>query len=45
MVTAALLHDLGHLLHDLGETPSLQGVDDIHQFRALPFLRGTFVRR
>jgi phosphonate degradation associated HDIG domain protein len=42
MVTAALLHDLGHLLHDLGETPSMQGVDDVHQFRALPFLRGTF---
>jgi phosphonate degradation associated HDIG domain protein len=42
MVTAALLHDLGHLLHDLGETPSLQGIDDVHQFRALPFLRGTF---
>lgn len=42
LVTAALLHDLGHLLHDLGETPSLQGVDDIHQYRALPFLRGLF---
>jgi predicted HD phosphohydrolase len=42
LVTAALLHDLGHLLHDLGETPSLQGIDDVHQFRALPFLRGTF---
>jgi phosphonate degradation associated HDIG domain protein len=42
MVTAALLHDLGHLLHDLGETPTLRGVDDVHQFRALPFLRGTF---
>jgi phosphonate degradation associated HDIG domain protein len=42
LVTAALLHDLGHLLHDLGATPTLQGVDDIHQFRALPFLRGLF---
>jgi phosphonate degradation associated HDIG domain protein len=42
MVTAALLHDLGHLLHDLGDTPTLHGVDDVHQFRALPFLRGTF---
>jgi phosphonate degradation associated HDIG domain protein len=45
MVTAALLHDLGHLLHELGATPTLQGVDDIHQFRALPFLRGTFGHR
>ncbi|MBI5280027.1 MAG: HD domain-containing protein [Burkholderiales bacterium] len=42
LVTAALLHDLGHLLHDLGDTPTLQGIDDLHQFRALPFLRGTF---
>lgn len=42
LVTAALLHDLGHLLHDLGDTPTLQGVDDLHQFRALPFLRGLF---
>jgi len=42
LVTAALLHDLGHLLHDLGETPSLHGVDDVHQFRAIPFLRGLF---
>lgn len=42
LVTAALLHDLGHLLHDLGTTPTLQGVDDLHQYRALPFMRGLF---
>jgi phosphonate degradation associated HDIG domain protein len=42
LVTAALLHDLGHLLHDLGDTPSLKGVDDVHQYRALPFLHGLF---
>lgn len=42
LITAALLHDLGHLLHELGETPSLRGVDDVHQYRALPFLRGLF---
>ena len=42
LVTAALLHDLGHLLHDLGDTPSLKGVDDLHQYRAVPFLRGVF---
>jgi phosphonate degradation associated HDIG domain protein len=42
LVTAALLHDLGHLLHDLGATPTLNGVDDVHQYRALPFLRGLF---
>ena len=46
LVTAALLHDLGHLLHDLnselGQSPTLQGVDDAHQYFALPFLRGLF---
>ncbi|NCV26045.1 MAG: phosphohydrolase, partial [Betaproteobacteria bacterium] len=42
LVTAAWLHDLGHLLHDLGDTPSLRGVDDLHQYRALPQLRGLF---
>jgi phosphonate degradation associated HDIG domain protein len=42
LVTAALLHDLGHLLHDLGATPTLHGVDDLHQYRAVPFLRGLF---
>nr|WP_316639608.1 phosphonate degradation HD-domain oxygenase [uncultured Roseateles sp.] len=45
LITAALLHDLGHLLHDLGDTPSLRGVDDVHQYFALPFLRGLFPDR
>ena len=42
LVTAALLHDLGHLLHELGEMPSLQGVDDVRQHRALPFMLSLF---
>jgi phosphonate degradation associated HDIG domain protein len=45
LVTAALLHDLGHLLQDLGETPTLRGIDDLHQYAALPFLRGLFPER
>ena len=45
LITAALLHDLGHLLHDLGETPTLRGVDDVHQYAVLPFLRGLFSER
>ncbi|MCC7068108.1 MAG: phosphohydrolase [Burkholderiales bacterium] len=45
LVTAALLHDLGHLVHDLGATPTLQGVDDQHQYRALGPLRGLFDAR
>ena len=42
LVTAALLHDLGHLLNDQGDTPTLRGVDDLHQYAALPFLRALF---
>ena len=48
LVTAALLHDLGHLLASHGDTagaddtPTLRGVDDLHQFIAVPFLRGMF---
>lgn len=45
LITACLLHDLGHLLHDLGETPTLRGVDDVHQYAAIPFLRGLFPER
>jgi len=40
LVTACLLHDLGHLLNEQGDTPSLRGIDDTHQYFALPFLRG-----
>jgi len=42
LVTACLLHDLGHLLADQGETPTLRGIDDTHQYIAIPFLRGLF---
>ncbi len=48
LVTACLLHDLGHLLYAedagvaSGSTPTLLGIDDTHQYYALPFLRGLF---
>jgi phosphonate degradation associated HDIG domain protein len=42
LVCAALLHDIGHLINDKGETPTLRGVDDLHQYVALPFLRQAF---
>ena len=45
LITAALLHDLGHLLNDQGDSPTLRGVDDTHQYFALPFLRGVFSDR
>jgi phosphonate degradation associated HDIG domain protein len=42
LVTAALLHDLGHLLNDQGDSPTLRGIDDLHQYAAQPFLRALF---
>ncbi|GAB2902821.1 HD domain-containing protein [Paraburkholderia jirisanensis] len=39
LVVAAFLHDIGHLLNRKGPTPTARGVDDLHQFFALPFLR------
>ena len=45
LITAALLHDLGHLLNDQGDTPTERGIDDVHQYFALPFLRGVFGER
>ena len=45
LVTACLLHDLGHLLNPQGETPTLRGIDDTHQYFALPFLRGLLPER
>lgn len=30
-VLAALLHDVGHMIHDLGEDPASRGVDDVHE--------------
>lgn len=42
LVTAALLHDLGHMLNPQGETPTARGIDDQHQYFALPFIRALF---
>jgi phosphonate degradation associated HDIG domain protein len=42
LTVAALLHDLGHLLNLQGETPTERGIDDLHQYFALPFLRPLF---
>lgn len=42
LITASLLHDLGHLLHQFGDDPAATGRDDVHQYIALPFLRGLF---
>jgi phosphonate degradation associated HDIG domain protein len=31
MIAAALLHDIGHLIHDLGDDPADAGLDDRHE--------------
>jgi len=40
LVAAALLHDLGHLIRV--ERPGGEVKDDLHEFAAVPFLRGLF---
>ena len=42
IITACLLHDVGHLLHDLGEDAAEKGIDDRHEYRAIPFLSQQF---
>ena len=31
LITACLLHDIGHMVHDLGEDPAKRGIDDKHE--------------
>ena len=42
LITACLFHDLGHLIHDLGENVAEKGVDDRHEYRAIPWLKPLF---
>ncbi|MGH6622562.1 MAG: phosphonate degradation HD-domain oxygenase [Burkholderiaceae bacterium] len=42
LVVASFLHDLGHMVNDQGETPTLRKIDDRHEYVALPFLRDLF---
>src|SRR5215813_14208584 len=30
-VLASLLHDVGHMIHGLGEDPAGRGIDDVHE--------------
>jgi len=41
-VAAALLHDLGHLLHNLGEDCVAEGIDDAHEVLGVRFLMKHF---
>ena len=42
LVTAALLHDIGHMVHGLGEDPAAEGVDDRHEELGRAYLSGLF---
>ncbi len=42
LVTASLLHDVGHLLHDLPDDAPDQGIDDAHENLAGQFLASLF---
>lgn len=41
-VVAALLHDVGHLIHDLGDDAALRGIDDRHEFSGAAILARWF---
>lgn len=41
-IAAALLHDVGHLLHGLGEDCAAQGIDDRHEELGVRFLARAF---
>ncbi|MDX2214341.1 MAG: HD domain-containing protein [Oculatellaceae cyanobacterium bins.114] len=42
LIAACLLHDLGHLIHDLGEDVADRNIDDRHEYRAIPVLETLF---
>src|SRR5215510_11380956 len=42
LVVAALLHDIGHLVHDLGESAAERGIDDRHESLGSAFLSQLF---
>src|SRR6267378_241259 len=42
LIAAALLHDIGHLLHEEGEQPALRGIDDQHEAIGANYLLPAF---
>jgi phosphonate degradation associated HDIG domain protein len=42
LIVAALLHDVGHLLHDLPDDAPDAGIDDVHEQLAYKWLSGHF---
>ncbi|MEW6389685.1 MAG: HD domain-containing protein [Pseudomonadota bacterium] len=44
LVMACLLHDVGHMIHDLGEAPAEEGVDDLHEALGADWTAARFPR-
>lgn len=42
LIVASLLHDVGHLLHDLPDDAPDQGIDDVHERLGADWLRSRF---
>ena len=42
LITAGLLHDIGHMVHDLGEDPAKDGIDDKHELLGQQWLAQWF---
>jgi phosphonate degradation associated HDIG domain protein len=42
LIVAALLHDVGHLVHELGPRPAERGIDDRHEERGAEWLARRF---
>ena len=42
LIVAALLHDVGHMVHDLGENPADAGIDDRHEELGNTWLQAHF---
>lgn len=42
LITAALLHDIGHMVHGLGENPADEGIDDRHEELGRAYLAPLF---
>jgi phosphonate degradation associated HDIG domain protein len=41
-VLASLLHDVGHMIHGLGEDPAARGLDDVHEELGATWLASRF---
>ena len=42
LIVAALVHDIGHMIHDLGENPAEAGIDDKHEALGAVWLEDHF---